>query len=75
LKDIFKGNSRTSQYMGSFYRGLSNQILKMMNTLKIEDMLEGVTNFQEWKESILLLLEENDLKEYFEGVVASPIDS
>jgi hypothetical protein len=46
----------------------------MVNTLKIEDMLEGETNFQAWKERILLLLEENDLKEYVEVVVASPTD-
>jgi hypothetical protein len=36
--------------------------------------LEGATNFQAWKERILLLLEENDLKEYVEVVVASPTD-
>jgi hypothetical protein len=45
----------------------------MVNTLKIEDMLEGETNFPSWK-SMVLLLEENDLKEYVEVVVASPTD-
>jgi hypothetical protein len=59
---------------GSSNRGLSDQILKMVNTLKIEDRLEGETNFQAWKERILLLLEENDLKEYVEVVVADPMD-
>jgi hypothetical protein len=44
----------------------------MVNTLKIEDKLEGATNFRGWKARFLLLLEENDLKEYVEGVVASP---
>jgi hypothetical protein len=46
----------------------------MVNTLNIEDRLEGETNFQAWKERVLLLLEENDLKEYVEVVVASPTD-
>jgi hypothetical protein len=43
----------------------------MVNTLKLEDRLEGETNFQAWKERVLLLLEENDLKEYVEDVVPS----
>jgi hypothetical protein len=46
----------------------------MVSTLKIEDRLEGETNFRAWKARILLLLEENDLKEYVEGVVPSPTD-
>jgi hypothetical protein len=46
----------------------------MVNTLNIEDRLEGETNFQAWKERVLLLLEENDLKEYVEGVVVAPTD-
>jgi hypothetical protein len=46
----------------------------MVNTLKIEGKLEGETNFQAWKARVLLLLEENDLKEFVESVVESPID-
>jgi hypothetical protein len=46
----------------------------MVNILKIEDRLEGETNFWAWKARVILLLEENDLKEYVEGVVRSPID-
>jgi hypothetical protein len=46
----------------------------MLNTLKIEDKLEGKTNFQAWKARVLLLLEENDLKEYVETMVPSPND-
>jgi hypothetical protein len=46
----------------------------MVSTLKIEDRLEGATNFRAWKARILLLLEENDLKEYVESVVPSPND-
>jgi hypothetical protein len=60
--------------MGNFSRGLSDQILEMVNALNIEDRLEGETNFWAWKEMVLLLLEENDLKEYVEVVVASSID-
>jgi hypothetical protein len=36
----------------------------MVNTLKLEDKLEGENDFWAWKERVLLLLEENDLKEY-----------
>jgi hypothetical protein len=43
----------------------------MVNTLKLEDRLEGETNFWAWKVRVLLLLEENDLKEYVEDVVPS----
>jgi hypothetical protein len=43
----------------------------MANTLKLEDRLEGETNFWAWKVSILLLLD-NDLKECVEDVVPSP---
>jgi len=46
----------------------------MVSTLKLEDMLEGETNLCAWKARVLLLLEENDLKEYVESVVADPID-
>jgi hypothetical protein len=44
----------------------------MVNTLKIEDRLEGATIFWAWKFGVLLLLEENDLKEYVDDVVPSP---
>jgi hypothetical protein len=46
----------------------------MVNTLKLENMLEGETNFQDWKARVLLLLEENYLKEYVESVVVDPTD-
>jgi hypothetical protein len=45
-----------------------------VSTLKIEDKLEGTTNFQAWKARIILLFEENDLKENVESVVPSPND-
>jgi hypothetical protein len=40
--------------------------------MNLEDRLEGETKFQAWKEMVLLLFEENDLKEYIECVVATP---
>jgi hypothetical protein len=49
----------------------------MMNTLNLEYRLEGETNFRAWKVRVLILLEENDLKEYVEDVVPSlndPVD-
>jgi hypothetical protein len=42
----------------------------MVRTLKIEDRLEGETNFWAWKARVLLLLEEYDLKECVEKVIA-----
>jgi hypothetical protein len=44
----------------------------IVNTLKFEDRLEGTNNFCAWKARALLLLEENDLKEYVESVVTTP---
>jgi hypothetical protein len=40
----------------------------MVYTLKIEDRLKGATNFWAWKARVLLL-EENYLKEYVEGMI------
>lgn len=33
----------------------------MVPSLKVEDRLDGATNFRSWKTKILLVLEENDL--------------
>jgi hypothetical protein len=46
----------------------------MVSTLRMEDRLEGATNFWAWKVRILLLLEENDLKDYVEMVIPDPND-
>jgi hypothetical protein len=46
----------------------------MVNKLKLEDRLEGETNFWSWKAKVLLLLEENDLREYVESVFVAPND-
>jgi hypothetical protein len=47
----------------------------MVNTLKSEDKLEGPKNkLWAWKAMILLLFEENDLKEYIQYVASIPID-
>ena len=37
--------------------------VKMVNTLKLEDRLEGETNFRAWKARVLVFLEENDLED------------
>jgi hypothetical protein len=46
----------------------------MVSTLRVENRLEGATNFRSWKARILLL-EENDLKDYVEMVVPDPNDA
>jgi hypothetical protein len=43
----------------------------MVNTLKLDDRLEGATDFRAWKARVVLLLEENDLKDYVESVVVA----
>jgi hypothetical protein len=47
----------------------------MVSTLRVEDRLEGGTNFRAWKARIFLLLEENDLKDYIEIVIPNPNDA
>jgi hypothetical protein len=46
----------------------------MVSTLRVEDRLDGATNFRAWKARLLLLLEENDLKDYVEMVISDPND-
>jgi hypothetical protein len=46
----------------------------MVSTLRVEDRLEGATNFRAWKARLLFLLEEYDLKEYVEMVIPDPND-
>lgn len=46
----------------------------MMNGLKIEDRLEGASNFTSWKFRVMLALEENELVEFVEGKVPEPSD-
>jgi hypothetical protein len=47
----------------------------IVNTIRVEDRLEGASIFRAWKAMILLLLEENDLKDYVEMVMADPNDA
>jgi hypothetical protein len=47
----------------------------MEGTLRVDDRLEGATNFQVWKARIIFLLEENDLKDYIELVIPYPNDA
>jgi hypothetical protein len=44
----------------------------MVSTLRVEDRLDGATNFRAWKARLLFLLEENDLKDYVEMVISDP---
>ncbi len=47
----------------------------MVPGLKIEDRLEGASNFISWKSKILLILEENDILPYVESEVQEPTDT
>jgi hypothetical protein len=42
--------------------------------LKFENGLDGTSNFLSWKVRVILLLEENDLRDIVEDVVPLPID-
>jgi hypothetical protein len=42
--------------------------------LRVEDRLDGASNFCPWRERISLVLEENGLLEIAEGKVAAPAD-
>jgi hypothetical protein len=43
-----------------------------VSTLRVEGRLKKATNFRAWKDRILFLLEENDLKDYVEMVILDP---
>jgi hypothetical protein len=47
---------------------------KMANTLNHENRLKGETKLWAWKVRVVLLLEENDLKDYVKDVVPSSTD-
>jgi hypothetical protein len=46
----------------------------MVATLRFEDHLDGVLNFNTWKARVLNLLEEHDLDGYVTSVVQEPVD-
>ena len=43
-----------------------------MINMKVEDCLEGASNFIPWKSRVLLLLEENDLLQFVKAKVPEP---
>ena len=43
-----------------------------MINMKVEDRLEGASNFTPWKSRVLLLLEENDLLQFVKAKVPKP---
>ena len=43
-----------------------------MISMKVEDRLEGVSNFIPWKSRVLLLLEEDDLLQFVKAKVPEP---
>jgi hypothetical protein len=60
--------------MGSFIRGLSDHMLDMENGFLFEDMLDGVSNYNPWKERIMLVLIENGIWEFDNTKLAPPMD-
>lgn len=45
-----------------------------LSGIRVEDRLDGTSNFGIWKERILLLLEEYGLKDFAEKTIAVPTD-
>jgi hypothetical protein len=46
----------------------------MKTSFRVEDRLEGATNFKAWKIKLLLILEENDLLDYINQDISEPIE-
>ena len=44
----------------------------MPPSTKLEDKLEGIENLRAWKYRIWIILEENDLEMFINGVVSEP---
>ncbi|XP_059078085.1 uncharacterized protein LOC131876659 [Cryptomeria japonica] len=46
----------------------------MVTNVKVEDRLDGVSNFNSWKSRVLIVLKENDLLEFVEVDISKPIE-
>ena len=46
----------------------------MVSSLKVEDRLDGASNFRSWKTRILFVLEENVIHEYVKKDILEPED-
>lgn len=46
----------------------------MLTSLRVEDKLEGASNFSPWKERMTLILEVNDLLEFAKRTITHPND-
>ena len=44
----------------------------MAQSTKLDEKLEGVENFRAWKYRIMLILQENDVDEFFKSEVPEP---
>ena len=40
-----------------------------MNNVKVKDIIDGASNFNSWKSRVLIILEENDLLKFVEGLL------
>jgi hypothetical protein len=46
--------------------------VKMVTSLKLEDRLDGATNFRSWKARILFVLDENEIQKYVKEKISEP---
>jgi hypothetical protein len=61
--------------MGSFNRGLSDKILEMEIGMPFEDRLDGVFNYNHWKERIMLVLMEKNIWEFVDTHINPSTDA
>ena len=45
---------------------------KMVNSLRLEDKLEGANNFRSWRTRILFVLEENEIQNHVKTEITEP---
>jgi len=44
----------------------------MVYSIRVEDMLDGATNFKSWNTRILFILDENEIQNYIKQNVSEP---
>jgi hypothetical protein len=62
----------TTEYLGLLGK---SPTVKMVSGLRIEDRLDGISNYNSWKERIKLVLLVNDLWEFVDTQITKPTDA
>jgi hypothetical protein len=46
--------------------------VKMITSMRVEDMMDGEDNFRSWNHRVILILEENELLDHVKQVLLEP---